>query len=37
MEELAFVLFSEAFILTLYGIWEVGKKITNKIKERKRK
>lgn len=37
MEELAFVLFSEAFILTLYGIWEVGEKITNKIKERKRK
>lgn len=37
MEELAFVLFSEVFILTLYGIWEVGKKITNKIKERKRK
>lgn len=37
MEELAFVLFSGAFILTLYGIWEVGEKITNKIKERKRK
>lgn len=37
MEELAFVLFSAAFILTLYGIWEVGEKITNKIKERKRK
>lgn len=37
MEELAFVLFSEAFILTLYGIWKVGEKITNKIKERKRK
>nr|DAG38864.1 MAG TPA: hypothetical protein [Caudoviricetes sp.] len=37
MEELAFVLFSAAFILTLYWIWEVGEKITNKIKERKRK
>lgn len=37
MEELAFVLFSAAFILTLYEIWEVGEKITNKIKERKRK
>lgn len=37
MEELAFVLFSSAFILTLYGIWEASEKITNKIKERKRK
>lgn len=37
MEELAFVLFSIAFVLTIYGIWEVGEKITNKIKERKRK
>ena len=37
MEELAFVLFSVAFILTLYGIWKVGEKITKKIKERKRK
>jgi hypothetical protein len=34
MEELAFVLFSEAFILTFYGIWKVGEKITNKIKEK---
>lgn len=37
MEELAFVLFSAAFILTLYGIWKVGETITKKIKERKRK
>lgn len=36
MEELAFVLFSVAFILTLYGIWKVGEKITKKIKERKK-
>ena len=34
MEELAFVLFSAAFILTLYGIWKVGEKITKKIKEK---
>ena len=44
MEELAFVLFSIAFVLTLCGIWKAGEKtwkagekITNKIKERKRK
>lgn len=36
MEELAFVLFSEAFILTLYGIWKAGEKIIKKIKERKK-
>lgn len=34
MEELAFVLFSAAFILTLYGIWKVSEKITKKIKEK---
>lgn len=34
MEELACVLFSAAFILTLYGIWKAGEKITNKIKEK---
>ena len=37
MEELAFVLFSIACVLTIYGIWKAGEKITNKIKERKRK
>ena len=34
MEELAFVLFSIAFVLTLCGIWKAGEKITNKIKEK---
>lgn len=36
MEELGFVLFSIAFITTLYGIWKGGEAIIKKIKEHKK-